>query len=782
MTTTPNPRTMTCSPRFVFRTRFGRFALFGLCAVQRLTIAQTTPPPKAESEVVQLEEFKVTTDIGSYHQATSSMATKLPMDLKELSSSLSIMNATAIVDRNAVTLNDVFSYVVGATQVQGNINGFTFRGFSNAGSYTQNIQFDGLMGATLKKAATSAADVESLEFLKGPNSVLYGQMNPGGLLNIVTKSPEEIRHETVRFTVGTFAGKLNGPGNKNTATVSIDSTGPVGESKHLFYRLVLDYQSAPNSRPGNWDQAVAYYPSVTYKWTPQTYVTVKGEVAQDFRRQDDGLVPIFISPNITANVAGVPTPTAAYGSTAAFVTAPFKTVYENSTDRASDRGEAISTFFHTMLGQAWTLRFQSRSVWHQDVVRELTTNSNTIYTPKATYATPATKLIRQYNYVKNGHRYNFADANLFRVFETGPIDQTVLFGVGAGKEFFSTNAISAGPNEAVANALTLTNPLLDQGAYPADGTKYSNRVTYQTALGEYVSDQIEISKRLHVALGLRHDHQKVNGYDKASPVLTTFTNFLDTYTRQVGLLYDITKNLSPYVSWSQSVKPQTVVAFDSSGSAGFPPESGEQYEGGLKFENESKTLNITVARYEINRTNVLVASGTNFLVNTGSALAGQAIFRLDGKQVSKGTELEVQWQPLRNWQLQAGYANSKAIIGSSIKNPQTAGFDLANAPRVSGNFWMRYNFPSGELKGLGFGTGVSYIGKVWTGDPTTMVYYQVPGWTRVDSSAYYKWKTYDLALNVQNLLDRRYIGYAQSALNLAPAEQRKLTLSATKRF
>ena len=113
---------------------------------------------------------------------------------------------------------------------------------------------------------------------------------------------------------------------------------------------------------------------------------------------------------------------------------------------------------------------------------------------------------------------------------------------------------------------------------------------------------------------------------------------------------------------------------------------------------------------------------------------------------------------------------------------QTAGFDLANTPRVSGNFWMRYNFPSGELKGLGFGTGVSYIGKVWTGDPTTTVYFQVPGWTRVDSSAYYKWKTYDLALNVQNLLDRRYIGYAQSALNLAPAEQRKLTLSATKRF
>jgi iron complex outermembrane receptor protein len=729
-----------------------------------------------------MDRFSVTADIDSYHQETSSMATKLPMDVKEIASSLSIMNAAAIVDRNAVTLNDVFSYVVGATQVQGNINGFTFRGFSNAGSYTQNIQFDGLMGATLKKAATSAADVERLEFLKGPNSVLYGQMNPGGLLNIVTQSPEEIRRESVRVTFGTFAGKFNAPGNKNTETISVNSTGPVGHSRRLFYRMVVDFESSPNSRPGNWDQALSYYPSVTYKWSPETYVTVKGEVAQDFRRQDDGLVPIFVSPAIAANVGGVTTLTAAYGPTASFITAPYTTVYQNNSDKATDRGSSLSTFFHTVLGQGWTIRFQSRSVWHQDAVRELTTNSNTDYTPKATYATPTTKLIRQFNYVKNGHRYNYTDANLFRAFDTGFIGQTVIIGIGAGKEFFSTNALSTGPNEPVANALTLINPILNQLAYPGDGTKYSNRIVTQTALGEYISDQIVLAKRLHVSLGLRHDHQKVSGYDKANPVLTNFANSLDTYTRQVGLLYDITQNVAPYVSWSQSVKPQTAIAFDSSGNGAFPPESGEQYEGGLKFENNTKTLNVTVARYEINRTNVLVSSGTNFLVNTGSALAGQAIFRLDGQQVSKGTEIEAQWQPLPNWQVQAGFANSKATIASSVKNPQTAGFDLANAPRNSGNFWTRYNFPSAALKGLGFGTGVTYLGKMWTGDPTTTVYYQVPSWTRVDSSIYFKWKSSDLALNVQNLLDRHYIGYAQSALNLIPGEQRKITLSATQRF
>src|SRR5882757_10063833 len=89
-----------------------------------LALAQTAPEPaspapleeKTSGEVVQLEKFTVTTQIETYHQATSSMATKLPMELKEIPSSLSIMNSTAITDRNAVTLVDVFGYVVGATR------------------------------------------------------------------------------------------------------------------------------------------------------------------------------------------------------------------------------------------------------------------------------------------------------------------------------------------------------------------------------------------------------------------------------------------------------------------------------------------------------------------------------------------------------------------------------------------------------------------------------------------------------------------------------------------
>ena len=781
----PTVPSSVCAPIFLSRSLLALCLLLSAAALraqEAVKPLEENSSQPASDKVVQLETFTVTSKIETYHQETSMMASKIPMELKELPSSLSIMNSTAITDRNAVTLVDVFGYVVGATQSQGNINGFSFRGFPNTGSYTQNIQFDGLMGATLKKAASSAANVDSLEFLKGPNGVLYGQMNPGGLLNIVTKNPKEKQESYLRVTAGVYAGEFTDFGHKVTNTFSFDTTGPIFNSKHLFYRLVVDAGSTPSSRPGNYDRNYSVYPSLTYKWSKDTTFTVKMESSQDVRRQDDGVIPIFTSSAITITQAGLPVSTAAFGENATYYTAPLNTVYNDHKDSARDYGQAISTVFHTTLGSEWQLRVQSRSVWHRDTVREWTVNNANVFSPTAKNATPTSLLRRQYNNVDNGHRYNYIDANIFRAFETGRIKQTVIAGVGGGKEFFGNKRIAFGPNQTLAQAITLINPALDQTPYPADGTGTTDQATDQTALGEYVSDQIKIGDRVHLSIGVRHDHQLVEGLDKLKPTTTTFSNTLDAYTKQAGAVFDVTSLISAYGSFSQSIKPQTNIAFDVNGNSTFPPETGEQYEVGVKFETLAKDLNVALATYQITRTNVVVASGTNFTVPTGGAQVGQAISRLDGEQTSKGFEAEVQWQPLPNWQLQSGFAYSKAQITASAKNPETIGLDLANAPRLTGNFWTRYNFPKGQWKGLGLGTGIVYVGKAWAGDPTTSVYYRLKGWTRVDSSIYYKWKRYDFALNIQNLFDKRYISSAQSALTLNIGEQRKLTFSAGMRF
>jgi iron complex outermembrane receptor protein len=161
---------------------------------------------------------------------------------------------------------------------------------------------------------------------------------------------------------------------------------------------------------------------------------------------------------------------------------------------------------------------------------------------------------------------------------------------------------------------------------------------------------------------------------------------------------------------------------------------------------------------------------------------GQQISRLDGKQKSEGLELEVQWQPMPNWQLQAGLAYNKTQVTESALTPTLVGRDLSNAPRVTGNFWTRYNFPKGGLKGLGLGLGYIYVDKQWTGAPNGTLYYQVPSWARTDLAIYKKFKRYDVAVNINNLFDKRYISAPQNQIISIPGEARKLTLSLSFRL
>jgi iron complex outermembrane receptor protein len=299
-------------------------------------------------------------------------------------------------------------------------------------------------------------------------------------------------------------------------------------------------------------------------------------------------------------------------------------------------------------------------------------------------------------------------------------------------------------------------------------------------MGEYVTDQMRIADRLHVTVGVRNDQNISHGIDPFFPTATPYaTQHVKSTTFQAGTVFDVTNIVSAYASFSQSVVPNSITAIDANGNNTFPPGKGLQYETGLKIGTPDHNFFATLAAYYIDRTNVLVATTTT--VTVPGPTFGKAIFRLDGDQHSEGIELETQWQPRPYFQMSAGVALGKAFVASSIANPHSVGEDLIAAPRGSGNFWTRYNIPSGPLKGLGFGTGVIYVGKTWSGDLTT-IYYSLPGWTRVDSALYYKWGRYDLSLTAKNLLDRSYINSAQSNISVNPGELRNLILSATTHF
>jgi iron complex outermembrane receptor protein len=708
------------------------------------------PDKKPDGEIIQLEKFSVTTSVGRYHESTSAMAAKVPLELKELAGSLQVFNSNALMDRNAVTLQDVYTYIIGMNQVQPNANGFTFRGFSAAGSSTQNINFDGLMGTTSSKGALNTENVDRVEFLKGPNSVLYGQMKPGGMLNIVTKMPQPKQETKIRTSFITYWGRYNGFGDKTGFVGSIDTTGPIDQAKHWLYRVIVAGSDLSPFRNNDYTHSYYFYPSLTYKWSDDTYLTLKGEFINEKRHADDFLQPLSFNPNLIAQ---------------------YNVSYQEQADYAKDTGRAFSLFFTTKFKNNWTLRLNSRATFHRDYLKQIGSR-----TTNPTLRNPIQNSVvnRRLVVTENEHNYHFTDLSLYGKIGPQDFEHTPLVGVYGGTELFNNHRWANGP---AAGTLNLFHPVLGVTPYPALGTGALQQDQPYTAFSGYVSDQIRIKKRWHVSLGTRYEQQISRLIDQIPGTAARMDQFVSKQTSQAGVVYDITDSFSAYGSWSESFVPSDVSVLDETGKSGFPSETGKQYEAGFKLETLNKKLFATLAAYEITRENVAVASGLQLP-------DGRAYFRIDGQQKSKGVELETQWLPLPNWQFQGGLALNKASVTKSVTNPISVGKDLVNAPRVTANFWTRYNFPAGKLKGFGVGLGVIRVGDQYAGTPsaTNGGYYKVKGWTRVDTAYYYKWRKYEFTLDIKNMLDEKYILAAFNATTLVPGEPRKFTFSATRRF
>ncbi len=385
-------------------------------------------------------------------------------------------------------------------------------------------------------------------------------------------------------------------------------------------------------------------------------------------------------------------------------------------------------------------------------------------------------LKRQYQHIDNAHRYSYFDMNLYGTVGPKSFQNTVIVGVGGGAESFDNRRWGFGGTLLSSASVTFLNPVVGVTPWAPDGTSPQDTKNYITAFGAYISDLIKFGDRWHLTLGSRRDQQNAHGIDAINPTKTPYAHALVSATvSQVGAIYDFTKVVSGYVAWSQSFVPATITNADANGNYGFPPQKGEQWEGGIKLETPDHKLFLSMATYYITRTNVAVATNTVTANNI-------PIFRLDGAQHSEGAELEMEWQPLPNWQFQGGVAVGKAFVASSIKNPTTVGLYLANAPTKTATLWNRYNIPHGPLKGLGFGLGIINVGSEWNGDPTTASYFPIAGWTRFDGDMYYQWHRYKFSLDVRNVFDRQYIQIAQNALQMYPGDPRKLTITVSTHF
>ena len=261
--------------------------------------------------------------------------------------------------------------------------------------------------------------------------------------------------------------------------------------------------------------------------------------------------------------------------------------------------------------------------------------------------------------------------------------------------------------------------------------------TEQGQTGVYAQDRITIAKRLIVSLGGREDFITKSQEDQvAATKLNSSDNHFDG---NVGLLYASDIGLSPYVSFSQSFLP--VFGVDRTGRA-FDPESGRQYEAGLKFQPKGVRSFASVDAFDLKRQNVLTTDpdDPDLSIQTG-------------EQQSRGAEAEIDLSLLQQrLNIDASYTyqdvrTTRSENGDVGKHPYTIPENIAS-------LYADYLIPDGVLAGLGFGGGLRYQGQTF-GDLLNT--FRVPGFTVYDAAVHYDWRHIRFAVSAKNIFDKTYV-------------------------
>ena len=724
----------------------------------------------AEEGILRLDTLTVTTTVGTYREATTTAGSKTPMNTQDVAGTVQVLNASFIADKQARSLEDLYPYIVGMTRESTAASGFALRGFSNNFTDTMlnNIQFDGLPGGASRFGSPSTANVDRVEVLKGPSSVINGVMDPGGIINIISKQPSARPAHSVLVTLASFAGQGSALGRDLSLMTTLDTTGPLDGKERWLYRFIASYEDLSGFRQFDFGRNYYLYPSLTYRFNPSTEITLKTELNRQRRHasQDTFLAAPF---RLIANVPSDHTLS-----------------YTDRSDTEYDRANTFNLALSHRFENRWILKLNIRTVQHGDG-RALPESHRLLS------ASPVedSAIVQRYRNSINTRRYAYYDLNVRG--ETGPeiFQHTLLLGLSAGYEAHDFRRLFA---VNLPGAISVYHPIHDTRPKPyelgvADITdnQPQDAVSKYYNYGAYVSDQMRIGRHWRASAGLRYEYYDMRYYDAALLKRTAMvvnpgqTNQPRVPVSSLGLVYQPGERASLYASYSQSFKPTPPQSAplptpEHPAADILPSEKASQFEVGTKLDLLDRKLEFLLSLYDIKR-----RGATQVIPLLYDAVTNAYLFR-QTSQESQGAELSVNYQPKPYCQMQVGYSFDDAKFTDSA-DPIVLGARVPNAPRHSANFWGRGNVPGGSLRGFGLGLGLIYTGErpgLLSNIPANSML--IPANFRLDLALYYQWKHGDVGLNVTNVLDKSYIASADNELDVVPGSPRKVTVSARYTF
>ena len=726
-----------------------------------------------------LEEVTIT---GKFIDTGAASATKQNVSTLDTPFSVSAYTGDFMKSIDTTEVADLYRYMTGLQKAGATGYDLTLRGFSTTDSDRNTVLVDGLPGLAVRFGSPPTIGTDHIEVVKGAASLLYGAVQPGGFVNMISKRPSDVASTVV-------SARATAPGSSRSSRVeggdvSFDSTGPIDSDHRWLYRVVAQVSDDDTFRDYSFERGRYLAPSLTWNLSDATSVVL----LMEYRAVESNYASLFLL-----------APRLPQGANISYL-APITTNYMAPHDYLHERGLNETAFINHEFDNKMKWTFELRHVDHHDSAEAY---DITRYDRKdPTFQTLDLRARGQ----RNQRTYTFGDTYLTIPFETGGVGHRLITGLNFGKEIDDFNRIQFcdinSPDKAVADAtcnptsaqysISLINPsftnippisAFGQGVI-TPAARSRNYVT-GVGFGAYFSDLMTLTDHWKATVGLRYAREDQKNYadlNEPSPVPGDAHLISSAVLPQVGVIFEPTQHLSFYASYSTSFSPVPPGTQAPDGSYDFKPTKAKGYEIGAKTNSNGGRLTFTAALFQIDQTNTIVASSSS-ACSTGSC-SDQI-----GAAQSRGIELEFSASPLPGWTLIAGYAHTKAIV---TENPDSlsgplVGALLPNSPLDAAHLWSRYDLQTGPLQNLGFGIGYSYTSTRIPYSPTVSLPqpFIIPAYQVFDLGVYYPVGHFDATLKVNNLFDRNYYSsgtVTQGKVNIVPGTPRTIMANLSYKF
>lgn len=648
---------------------------------------------------------------------------KTSTSIEDIPQSVSIVGRDQIDAQGAQKIDEALRYSAGVFAqpfgVDNDTNWIYIRGFDATakGTYLDGLQnFSYGFGGFL----IDSFGIERIEVLKGPASVLYGGSNPGGIVNYISKRPNGERIRYVETGINSYGNGYIGfdIGDKASDAVDYRINGKIGGGDN-YTDFSEEFRGVIN-------------PSITWKPDDATKLTLSANYTHlDATHDGGGFLPYY----------GTVVPTK-FGKID-----PKSNFTEPSIDRYDREQASIGYEFEHEFDNDWTFR-QNARYGHSSV------KEHSLYA--FGYASGPFGFAEQPDLTDNLSRIDFEhdttvnnvliDNQLEGVVNTGAIEHTLLF--GAEYKYFNIDQVQISGS---GTPISAGDPV--HGAPQASlGEPYIDQVIKQHQVGIYAQDQLRFGDGWLVTLNGRYDY-----VDTEATGLPTYKGNEGRASGRAGIAYDFANGITPYASIATFFSPEIGV---TGNLEFFKPETGQQYEVGVKYRPEWFDGLITASLFDLTKKNVV----------TGGFRQETQI----GEVNSRGFEIEAQANINDAWKVTAAFTAydlevkddaDESIIG---KRPYLL-------PETQASVFAQYTVPTGKLAGLALGAGVRYVGSSYADKANTL---KVPDVTLLDLKIGYKKDNWGVDLNVTNVFDKEFVSGCQGVNVCAYGEGRKALLKA----